>query len=161
MRYVLLALALIGCVADRPLAPSVRLVAADNSELAAVYVEAARAWSPLGFDVALDDSGQVECGRHWYRDGETDCQITIGFVSDPQLRARRGTNAMTDRDARTVTIDASLTSYSALMYAVGHESGHVLLDTSEHTKGGIMGGDSWAMEQVDRDLACRVIGICI
>lgn len=148
-----------GC-AERPAAPAVRPIMLDASPMLDVYVSATEAWSPLGFDVSLN-STLSECGHSWYVFGEVDCEITIGIKRDPLLRERRGTDALTNRSMHIITIDADLVEPNALAIAMAHEAGHVLLDTAEHTQGGIMGGASSTMTAVDRELACRAISICI
>ena len=156
MLLALLALALAGCSVDRPAAPYVRLVA----DATADDVASASTWMPIGFDFSLDESGLDECAQRWYVDGVTDCQITIGIVHVPQLRERTGTNARTNRADRRVEIDSSLVGFS-LAVAVAHEVGHVVLDTAEHTRGGVMGGADVVLSTDDRALACRAIGICV
>ena len=149
---------LLAACQERPTAPCVRLV----GDVASTDIQAAAAWEPLGFDFSVDDSGLPECDQNWYQPGhDRACQITIGIRRDATLRARRGTNAMTDRAARLITIDSSVVELIPASIAMAHEVGHVVLDTAEHTQGGIMGGASNALSQVDRDLACRAIGICI
>ncbi len=123
------------------------------------YGDGASAWIPLGFDV-VERSNLPECERRWYETGDTDCVITIGIRRDPMLRDREGTNALSNRADRSVTIDASLSGYD-LIVAVAHEVGHIVLDTPEHTRGGVMGGSSAQLEAVDYELACRTIRICV
>lgn len=149
-------LALVGCTVDRPVAPCVRLVADATTE----DVAYASTWMPVGFDFSRDESGLDECAQRWYVDGITDCQITIGLVRVPQLRERTGTNARTSRADRRIEIDASMTGF-ALAVAVAHEVGHVVLDTAEHTRGGVMGGADVILSVDDKALACRAIGICV
>lgn len=124
--------------------------------LVADPVPAPLAWEDLGF--TFGDAGLDECAYGWYRDGEdAACQITIGVVRVPMLRERTGTNARTFRDQRRIEIDSRLEGYD-LDLAVAHEVGHVVLDTSEHTRTGIMSGGSVALSDDDRALACRTIG---
>lgn len=135
-----------GCAAE-PFVPAVNLV----HDPAPVP----RGWEPLGF--VFEDAGLGECGITWYSHGETDCQITIGIVSVPMLRERTGTNARTFRDQRRVEIDSRLEG-EPLLFAVSHEVGHVILDTSKHTPTGIMSGGATEMTEDDWRLACESIG---
>lgn len=125
-----------------------------------VYLKGARAWEALDFVASFADSGHTECARHWYEDSPT-CQLTIGIVRDPTLRQREGTTALSDRDARTIRIDSSVTEFFALLIAVAHEVGHIVLDTPLHTQGGIMGGSAFTMTDVDRQLACTTVHVCL
>lgn len=148
INVALCSLLLVGCAAQPDeFTPSVNLVADP--------VPVPYGWGEIGF--SFGDSGFGECGLGWYKFDETDCQITIGVVFVPMLRERTGTNAQTHRDQRFVEVDSRLTGY-ALKIAVAHEVGHVLLDTSEHTRTGIMSGSSLAISDDDRELACRSIG---
>lgn len=141
---------LVGCVASsEPDAPNVVLVADP--------VPPPLGWEALGF--TFDPAADLpECDLHWRADSEPPCQITIGVVRVPMLRERAGTNARTFRDQRRIEIDSRLDGV-ALDFAVAHEVGHVLLDTSEHTQGGIMGGSSLTVTAQDRALACRTVGL--
>lgn len=153
MRALLL-LVLLGCAAEPPALPHVVLV--DAQELDA---EGASAWAELGF--RFDGEVTPECARRWYDEPrELECTITIGFVRDPLLRERVGTNAMSNRDTRTVTLDAELVDTFELLIAGAHEVGHIVLDTPTHTAGGVMGGADWRLHDVDRELACETIGVC-
>ena len=162
---LLLLLAAIGCTParPRPVSPYVHLVMLDQSHALPIYAGAAgRAWGPLGFDVSFTSSGRVECDRHWYTQTPSPtCQITIGISRDKALRATSGTNALSSRDDRTLAIDTSVTDEMELAVAIAHEVGHILLDTAEHTLGGIMGGSTDALQAVDKALACRTIHRCI
>jgi hypothetical protein len=160
---IVVAVVLIAACGDnlRPDAPLVQLVPWPGQEIEQAYVDGARAWEPLGFDIQLKDDGLVECARRWYATGDTDCQITIGVKRDPLLREREGTDALSNRADRYVVLDGELTDYFRVITAIAHEVGHILLDTPEHTRGGVMGGSSWVLEPVDYELACRSIGICI
>lgn len=160
MKLLVLALLLVGCV-ERPEAPAVRIIGAP--------IDAVTAWEPLGFDVSLEDSGLVECTQHWYvpnegteiPDSGIDCQITIGVRRVDLLRERAGTNARSFRDQRLIEIDSrTYDDTFGLLYALSHESGHILLDTKLHTQGGIMGGSTYVLTDVDRKLACETINIC-
>lgn len=148
-----------GATSETPEAPYVRLVVQDAPQDHA-YVQAVSAWAPLGFEVGFEDSGMVECDFTWPSE-TTDCQITIGIIRDPLLREKEGTNALSDRTGRFMKIDSEVTDPFGLAIAVAHEAGHILLDTAEHTQGGIMGGADCVMHDVDKELACRTIGICI
>lgn len=138
MRALLVAL-LVGC-ADRLFCPPVSLIGAP--------APTPHGWEPLGF--SFGDPGLGECGRGWYEFDQTDCQITIGVV-----RAPSANRAQADRFHRIVTIDPSVID---LEIPIAHEVGHILLDTAEHTQGGIMGGATAEMGAVDFELACRSIG---
>lgn len=152
-RAVLLASLLVGCV-ERPTAPAVQLITDRAEDVAGVD-----AWEPLGFDVALEDSGLPECDQQWYAHGELDCQITIGVRHVELLREHVGSNARSFRDQRLIEVDSRLDTFG-LLYALSHEAGHILLDTSVHTNGGIMGGSTYVLTPVDRRLACETINIC-
>lgn len=142
-----------GCV-ERPAAPAVQLVTDRAEDVAGVS-----AWEPLGFDVALEDSDLPECDPQWYDEGELDCQITIGVRRVELLREHVGSNARSFRDQRLIEVDSRLDTFG-LLYALSHESGHILLDTKTHTAGGIMGGSTYVLTDVDRQLACETIHIC-
>ncbi|MGE0402909.1 MAG: hypothetical protein AB7T06_39755 [Kofleriaceae bacterium] len=132
--------------------------------LLAEYVDGARTWEPLGFTVEADELGAVaedECPRRWYATGEYDCTLTVGVKRDPQLLSREGTLASSNRAARSIAINTSVVASYDLVLAMAHEVGHIVLDTSEHTVGGVMGGSSTVLEAVDYELACRAIGACI
>lgn len=124
-----------------------------------VYLQGARAWAELGLEVGFAGPGPMaECPRKW-RDSPP-CQITVGIVRDPNVRRDLGSNAATDRELRRIRIDASVTNKIDLLIAVAHEVGHVVLDTAEHTAGGVMGGADFVLHDVDRALACEAIGAC-
>lgn len=146
-------------VGDRPEAPDIAIVTWPGQPLLDTYSDGASVWSPLGFDVSGSDL--PECERHWYETGNVDCVITIGIRRDPMLREREGTNALSNRADRSITIDTSVTNAYDLTVAVAHEVGHIVLDTAEHTRGGVMGGASAQLEAVDYELACRAINICV
>lgn len=156
------ALAVLSSCTGRPAAPAVRLITDDPRD-----VDGVSAWEPLGFDVSLEDSGLVECDLGWYVPNEgteipesgIDCQITIGVRRVPILRERAGTNARSFRDQRLIELDPRLDTFG-LLYALSHESGHILLDTKLHTQGGIMGGSTYVLTDVDRELACETIHLC-
>lgn len=154
-----------GCAVEEPPAlPTIRVVRWPGQPLLAEYGDGARAWEPLGFTVEADELGAVaedECPRRWYESGEYDCTITVGVFRDPQLLARHGTLASSDRAARSIAIDTSVVGSYDLVLAMAHETGHIVLDTPEHTQGGVMGGSSTVLEAVDYELACRAIGICV
>lgn len=161
MRGVL-ALALVaGCSIERPAAPVVHVVTAPDQPMLDVYLDGARAWTPLGFDFETVDQGLEECRRDWFVTGEIACQISIGVVREPLLREQTGSDARADRWNRAVLIDADVYDYYELLRASSHEFGHILLDTSRHTAGGVMGGASWLLRGVDYELACEEIGICL
>lgn len=154
---------LVGCgsTPDKPQAPYVHVIMLDKSPFLEEYVEGPSAWAPLGFEVSADDSGMEECGDSWYKFGMLDCQITIGIQTNPLLREKEGTDAKSDRYTRIITLDPEVMDHYPLLISVAHEAGHILLDTPKHTQGGIMGGATWWMKQVDKDLACESIRICI
>lgn len=161
MKWVLTLLAFLACtVPSRPVAPAVHVVAPEG--LLPEYLDGASGWAPLGFDVSGESSGLVECQRRWYasQSDTRDCQLTIGVVVEPGLIERTGSDAAASREFRTVFLDDSLAG-ERLLQAVAHEAGHILLDTPRHTQGGIMGGVSYTMWDVDRELACETLGICI
>ena len=154
-------LAFVACIPPgraRAIMPHVRL----TGEVAPLVLDGARAWLPLGFTFSTDDVGLPTCRRDWHRaSGVRGCQIVIFVVRDPALIERRGTDALSNRDASTVTIDSRVTDRDKLRTAAAHEVGHIILDTAEHTVGGIMGGASRYMHAVDKALACRSIGVCL
>lgn len=155
MRFLhLVACLLVACSTPRPHAPYVHLVVPNGGPQLPAYLEAASAWEALGFTFGFADSGRTECDVAWWSERVPACQLTIGVIRDPQLRAVYGTNAM------AFLIDAALTGYT-LLIAVAHELGHVLLYTPEHTKTGIMSGGSVALDAADRALACRTIRRCL
>jgi hypothetical protein len=137
------------------------------------YLAGASAWEPLGFefvlgsDVPMGERLAPECGRQWFQEGCHDCQITLSFIIDPLLYERSGYDAAAVRDSRAAYFDEMLltsdtpAASSYLKVAVAHEVGHLILDTAEHTEGGIMGGAVAAMRDVDYALACRAIGVCL
>jgi len=132
--------------------PSVKLVPP-----APAYVDGADAWEALGF--TLVEEPLVECNRGWYASDprQVDCTITIGVVVDPGLIERLGSDAAANRAFRTVYIDDD---NHAVVRALAHEAGHILLDTPRHTHGGVMGGASTELRDVDYALACEAIGVC-
>lgn len=157
---VALAVLVSACAVDsRPSAPEIVIVTWPGQPMIDEYRDGASAWTPLGFDV-VEQYDLPECERHWYEAGNVDCAITIGIRRDQMLREREGTNALSNRADRSVTIDTSLSGYD-LIVAVAHEVGHIVLDTPEHTHGGVMGGASAQLEAVDYELACRTIHICV
>lgn len=147
-----------GCVTAVPSLPEIRIAAVDGQEQLSEYQDGALVWSALGFSVG--NSSLPECERHWYETGNTECAITIRVTRDPLLREREGTDALSSREDRTIAIDSELTNQYNLIVAVAHEVGHIVLDTAEHTSGGVMGGASARLERVDYDLACRSIHVC-
>lgn len=66
---------------------------------------------------------------------------------------------MADRASDRVTIDSRVRGFELLVVAA-HEVGHVVLDTSEHTTCGVMGGQDVVLCGEDRALACRAAGLC-
>lgn len=164
MKAALLTL-LVGCATTEP-APHVRIAVVDAYGYSAQlpeYLEGARAWEPLGFDVAFGERGEHECPRRWYDGADVDCQITIELVRKPRLVETDGPLALSDIERRGVAIDPRVTERELLLTAVAHEVGHILLDTPMHTTGGIMGGQGWRMfaPWPDLQLACMTIGRCI
>jgi len=158
---ILIALVLTACAADRPSAPVVRFVleASDTTD-PAIYLDAASGWNPLGFDFTTEPTGLPSCNAHWFDEGQTDCEITIYLFRVPTLIESAGTAALSDRAARTINIDSSVTGFE-LSIATAHETGHIVLDTATHTAGGIMGGADDRMWPVDATLACQAIHICV
>lgn len=154
-----LALLLLVACTSRPPAPMVHLVIDHDNDATPdeVYLNAARGWEPLGFDFAVEATGMPECARDWFKTGEVDCEITLYLYRVPNLVESAGTSALNDNG--TISIDTKLTG-DALDNAVAHEVGHTLLNTGTHTKGGIMGGVSDRMWDVDYKLACETINIC-
>lgn len=150
INVAIVAVLLVGCVASDEIEPAPAVVLVEDP------ADPPLGWEALGF--TFGDAGLTECSLVWYRDGETDCQITIGIVRVPMLRERTGTNARTFRILRLVEIDSRLDGY-ALEIAVAHEVGHILLDTPKHTTTGIMSGESVEVSDQDRRLACESIGL--
>ncbi len=152
-----------GCVASEPDLPTVRVVRWPGQPLLETYVAGVSAWDEIGFETIGDEVGELapdECERRWYETGNYDCTITIGIKREPHVVERFGTEAYSDRAGRFMVIDERVTEQLELTIAVAHEAGHILLDTAEHTQGGVMGGASAVVEAVDRELACRSIGVC-
>lgn len=126
------------------------------------WLHGARAWQPLGFEIRHEPSPLPECDRRWYED-TVDCQIIVRFVLEPHLIEHTGSDGAANRGLRRVYVDDSVlaqTSEYQLILAA-HEVGHILLDTPRHTAGGIMGASSSSMQDVDYDLACEAIGVCL
>lgn len=167
-RATLFALVLAGCAVDAPLVgPVVTLAVPPGEPMLDAYVDGALAWRELEFDVQTEPSTLPQCAYAWYTVDDTHrartgfaCQINIGFVRDPRLREDTGSNARADRVNRVVLIDADVTDYYELLRASAHEVGHIVLDTSQHTIGGVMGGSGWNLEPVDFALACETIHRC-
>lgn len=171
IRFALIALTLAACATDaQPVAPHVGLYVVNSDPGRTVaqgsieHLDGANAWAPLGFESAFEHGTyeRPECGRHWFESDEerATCQITIGVVLVPNLIERRGTDALSNREERAIYLDTRLTG-DQLRIATAHEVGHVVLDTPEHTRTGIMSGQTWHLSDDDRDLACRTIGTCI
>ena len=148
---------MIGCVSSEQTLPTIRIVTWPGQPQVSEYLDGALVWSPLGFGATLDEQDQPECARGWYVTGETDCVLTIGVQRVPNLRETAGTSALSNRAERSVVIDSRLSGYD-LILAMAHETGHIVLDTPSHTQGGVMGGASTRLEQVDYELACEAIG---
>lgn len=176
MRGVLSVLLLSGACAGTTYPDNPIVVLRYDGELRIEYLDGACAWEPLGFRVyladepeAADAGGQIapECGPRWYQHGSRDCQITIDIVVDPLLLERSGTDAAAFSATRVVLLDDRLLEADTgpasryLRTAVAHEVGHVVLDTGRHTQGGIMGGATSVMRDVDYELACETIGTCL
>lgn len=160
---IVIALLVAACSSEqRPHAPYVHIVLDRDNDLTpdSAYLNSAEGWCPLGFDFGTEPSGMPTCDRHWYENGATDCEITVYLFRVPQLATNAGTQALTDPDTRTISIDSSLDGWK-LAVATAHEVGHIVLDTPTHTQGGIMGGDDDRMWDVDKRLACQTIHICI
>lgn len=154
MRTILLTVSVLTACADapRPDAPLVRLAVVKSdpahtpADARAEHINGALAWSPLGFDVELEDGTYplTECQRRWYASDAPDaraCQLTIGVILVDFLIERRGTSALANREERSIALDTRLTGYE-LEIATAHEIGHIVLDASneEHTATGIMSG---------------------
>lgn len=142
-----------------PPAPLVHIVP-DSSGWRDEYELGVESWSRLGF--ALGDDG-VECPRYWYRDGETNCTITIHISLWPRFRERYGADAAAHRETRGIVIDDRYTGH-LLHHLVAHEVGHVLLDAGHHDGAGIMssrGTADTAATGDDYAHACRAIGLCV
>lgn len=157
MKFTLLFLT--ACAA-RPAAPVVYVQdPGGDPSLHAQYIAAAEGWSPLGFDFTFDDPGLPEC-THWAAGDNPDCQIVAWLFRVDGLAGDEGTQASFDPSTRAINIDTSLTGWR-LDVATAHEFGHLVLQTGEHTQGGIMGGVDDRMWGVDRALACKSIGVCL
>lgn len=150
MRVLLLFL--LGCD-QAPTLPRVHVIS--DEDTTAQY---ASAWDAIGFSTSTE-GGSPECSPSWYETGEIDCQISIVYLVENNLRDRAGTDALSDRMMRGVRLDSRLQGF-ALCVAVAHETGHIVLDTPLHTVGGVMGGSDCVLHQVDRELACSTIGAC-
>lgn len=168
MKTVIVICMLLGaCVsADRPSAPYVHLLPLPAIKdvpptLDQTVIDGASAWMPLGFDFGAEPSGLRECDPPWHAGDSIECEISIGIVRDPLLLEKKGKTAESNRATRIIWIDADVIDTDALLIASAHEAGHILLNTSIHTQGGIMGGSDYVMHQVDRDLACETVGLCV
>jgi hypothetical protein len=144
-------LAIAACAVERPAAPDVAIVTWPGQPHLPIYDAAVAVWSPLGF-ARVDSSELPECPRDWYVTGDVGCVITIGIK-------REAINSQANRSERYVLIDSRTTNDLDLLVAVAHEVGHVVLDTPEHTHGGVMGGSSSQLTDADLELACRAIGL--
>jgi hypothetical protein len=152
---------LTGCAVDE-LAPQpvVHLQAWHDQELAAADVDGARAWEAIGFSIVTAASDLPRCERRWYELGDVACELPITIERSPLVLPMVGTQAFADRGERRIYIDSSVTDYYELLVIAAHEVGHLVLDTAEHTRGGVMGGAAWSLEDVDYALACSSIGVC-
>lgn len=155
MRELLIASCLVACstAPELPDLPTVQVTGIDPALGADV-------WGAIGF--TFDSAPDLpDCPSDWYDAAvPSPCRIWIQVSVLPDLRERYGTNALSDRANRLVALDTSLTGLD-LCVALAHEVGHVLLDTPEHTRGGVMGGVDCVLAPVDYDLACREIGACV
>lgn len=151
---------LVGCADTPPSAPTVVIhdLGGDPS-VRPTYLQAASGWAPLGFEFTFDDPDLPEC-NHWQAGQPTNCSIiTYLFRVDNLSDVDGAIRAVTDPNTRAISIDSSVAGFD-LEIATAHELGHVLLETGEHTIGGIMGGSDASMWDVDYALACQSIGIC-
>lgn len=162
MKTIILIALLAACsTTDRPAAPYVHLELVKQTPPMAEYLAGAGVWEPLGFDFGYTDSGLPECQPNWYQPGQSaDCQITITLVRWEHLQEQYGTTALSDRHLRTMAIDTREEG-SSLQLAISHEVGHIILNTEDHSQGGIMGGSSLTLTQTDIAFACAHIHICI
>lgn len=116
-----------------------------------------RTWGDyLGLSCGFEDSGQVECNRSWRHDHQI-CQLTLGLVFEAGLAQKIGHDAESDRDHRTARFDAMLLTAPVFRFrvAITHELGHLILDTAEHTKTGVMAGIDVMLSDDDKALASR------
>lgn len=164
MKTTLTLLALTACTAAAPRAPVVYIHDSDGDPaLRAQYLDAAAGWSPLGFEFTFDDPGLSDCyasGHAWRAGDDPNCTISVWLFRVPNLVGEGNTQALTDPATRAISIDTSLTGWK-LSIATAHELGHVVLNTAQHTQGGIMGGVDDRMWGVDRQLACNTVGVCL
>ena len=135
-----LALLLAACATDAPVVAYVHVADPERS------LEGIEVWEAIGFRVSLESWGLPECDSP-----DPSCQISLGYVEGAPTRA--------DRDTRTMYIAPELAGFRRCV-ARAHEAGHILLDTSEHVEGGVMGGVDCQLNDADRELACRTIGAC-
>jgi hypothetical protein len=158
----LLALALLsgGCALDVAPQPVVHLRAFDGQALLSSDVEGARAWEAIGFEVVTEASGLPRCERRWYDADDRACELPITIERSALVLPMLGTQAFANRGTRHVLIDTSVTDELALLVIAAHEVGHIVLDTEQHTEGGVMGGAASTLQHVDYALACSAIGVC-
>jgi hypothetical protein len=163
MKMLLTALVLLVACGDNaaPNAPLVyvRQLAPDVTPRDA-YLDAAAGWSPLGLEFTFDDPGMLQCEGVWKAGDDPNCEIVVWLQRVPGLVQTAHTKALTDPETRTIDIDASVDGWD-LKVAFAHEMGHVVLHTKMHTQGGIMGGVDDRMWDVDRELACETIDVCV
>lgn len=157
MGWLALLVVLVGCAdpSGPPSGPPVAIIPVDTDPLPE-YIAGPRAWEEIGFVVG-GPTDLSECPRRWYETGETDCQISITVVRG-YTRERYGSDAVSDIQTRGIFVDFRYTDPNLLLVAMAHEAGHILLDTREHTLGGIMGGATATVTPQDRELACSTIG---
>lgn len=167
-RLAPLALALLfaGCAGDGlPVydAPTVALYLGDQVDAGAA-LHGARVWEDLGF--AVDVAGDVaprQCPRQWETIADTDCEISIviELATADELDGRLGRALPAFRQ---VWILDTVTDPATVARIVGHEVGHVVLDTADHLEAGA-GVMAWtrptdAITAGDRELACDSLGFC-
>lgn len=136
-----------------------------EDELAALE-RGANTWGELGaagelVDVAGDFTAAApSCPRLWYQrePRELDCAIYVRLEREV-LEDRVGYAV---RELRLVVLEQRLQPLS-LQLALGHELGHILLDTEEHAAGDAVmryTRPAPAPTALDLELACRQIGAC-
>jgi hypothetical protein len=160
MKLIVLLLVLGACGVAAPPAPVVyvRQLEPDPTPRGS-YLNAFAGWAPLGFEFTFDDPGMPECPT-WRAGDDPDCEVVVYLFRVPNLVGEGGTGALTDPNTRAISIDTTLEGWR-LAVAAAHEMGHVVLRTGRHTQGGIMGGDDDRMWDVDYNLACEAIGVCV
>lgn len=160
-KLLALSLLLSGCIESGGIPvtlPYVAMTTWPGQDYVVDYDDSCEAWSPLGF--RCDRVDVPRCDQGWSYGDDPDCLFDVGVKRQPNLVETDGTLAYSNRSGRFMVVDSDMGDAYHLRIAVAHELGHIILDTSQHTQGGIMGGSSDVMLDVDYWLACDEIGVC-